>query len=88
MLGNDSDPDGDTITPAVARQPGSGTVDLPQRTARSPYTPNAGFFGTDSFAYRPTTARAAGNEATVTIKVNQLPPLRRHRRAGCSDPAS
>jgi hypothetical protein len=73
VLGNDSDPDGDTLTPVVARQPGSGTVDL-RPDGSFTYTPNAAFFGTDSFSYQANDGTGNGNGATVTIKVNQLPP--------------
>ncbi len=50
ILGNDSDPDGDNITPTILTQPEHGTVIL-NEDGTVQYTPAAGFFGIDNFTY-------------------------------------
>ncbi|MFC1640766.1 Ig-like domain-containing protein [Patescibacteria group bacterium] len=54
VLNNDEDPDGtlDPTTVEVISGPFNGTVDIDPVTGVITYTPNAGFFGTDSFVYR------------------------------------
>jgi PKD repeat protein len=75
VLGNDTDLDGtlDATTVAIVSQPANGTLDVNPLTGEITYTPNANFFGTDSFAY---TVRdnegVVSNEATVTIIVNSV----------------
>jgi uncharacterized protein (TIGR03437 family) len=66
-----SDPDGDTLTFAVHRQPSYGTLSgtAPNLT----YTPNLNFFGTDTFTYKLSDGTVYGPLATVTITVNGLP---------------
>ena len=52
MLGNDTDPDGDTLTAAVVDSaPSHGTLTL-NADGSFTYTPAANFNGTDSFTYR------------------------------------
>jgi hypothetical protein len=75
ILRNDTDPDGDSLM--AVREPGSGpangTLTLnPDGTFT--YTPNAGFTGKDSFAYRANDGRADSNVATVTITVRRPAP--------------
>ena len=49
LLGNDSDPEGDLLTVAIATDPSSGTVNLVGGVAT--YQPDDGFSGKDSFTY-------------------------------------
>jgi subtilisin-like proprotein convertase family protein len=50
VLGNDSDPDGDTLTAVLAGQPKQGTVDL-QSDGAFTYRPKKNAKGKDSFTY-------------------------------------
>jgi VCBS repeat-containing protein len=70
VLANDTDLDGDDLAAAIVTGPTSGTLTLNADGSFS-YTPNAGFFGEDSFTY------SAGDgedtaEATVALTVNQV----------------
>ena len=70
VLGNDSDPEGDAFTAAVATSPAKGTLTL-NADGSFAYTPNANFNGTDSFAY--TAGNAGGSDtASVTITVGPM----------------
>ena len=76
VLGNDSDPDaGDSLDVSsvqIATAAGNGTA-APQVDGTVVYTPNAGFFGGDSFAYTVAdTAGARSGSATVTVTVNEV----------------
>ena len=51
VLGNDSDPDGDDLTALLDSGPSNGSLTLNVDGSFS-YTPDAGFFGQDSFSYR------------------------------------
>src|SRR5262249_43168688 len=51
VLANDSDPDGDPITPLITSAPANGTFTL-NSDGSFLYTPNTNFYGTDSFSYR------------------------------------
>ena len=64
-----TDADGDALTFAVT-QPTNGTVTLSGSTAT--YTPNAGYFGTDSFTYTANDGTADSNTGTVTVTVNSV----------------
>jgi len=57
---------------AVATAPTSGTTSLSGTTVT--YTPNAGFFGTDSFTYTASGPGGTSAPATVTITVSTPPP--------------
>ncbi len=77
LLGNDTDPDGDTLiintTPVTA--PTNGTVTI-NADGTYTYTPNANFNGTDSFTYEVSDGNGGKTTATVTITVsatNDLP---------------
>ena len=64
-----SDPEGQTLTFTVTRQPKRGTVTV-EETGSFTYTPKKNKVGTDSFTY--TVTDPAGNvsrEATVTIRI-------------------
>jgi hypothetical protein len=51
VLGNDTDPDGDSLTAALQSGPGDGTLSLNSNGSFT-YTPDPGFFGSDSFNYK------------------------------------
>jgi LPXTG-motif cell wall-anchored protein len=68
VLSNDSDPDGDPLTAAVASRAANGTLIL-NGDGSFTYTPNPGFVGTDSFTYTASDGEATSNPATVTITV-------------------
>ncbi len=70
VSGNDSDPDGDATTITSNTQPANGTVVL-NADGTFIYTPNADFFGTDSFMYTICDAAGACDDATVTITVTE-----------------
>ena len=72
-MGNDTDPDGDTLTAALVTGPTHGTLTGTSTDGAFTYTPNANFAGTDTFTY--TVADAGGltsNIATVTITVTSI----------------
>jgi hypothetical protein len=62
-----SDPDLDTLTFTVVTAPANGT--LTGTTATVVYTPNAGFVGSDQFAFKASDGQLDSNTATVTIAV-------------------
>ena len=68
VLGNDSDPDGDTLTAIQADNPGYGTLTL-NADGSFTYQPNAGFLGTDDFFYLAYDGKTGYESATVTITV-------------------
>ncbi len=68
LLSNDSDPDGDEITPLLETEPDHGTVTL-QLDGAFTYTPEAGFSGTDAFTYFVSDGIVNSNLADVTITV-------------------
>ncbi|NBC32813.1 MAG: hypothetical protein GVY13_09085 [Alphaproteobacteria bacterium] len=70
ILANDGDPDGDPLTALVPEQPAHGTVSATE-DGRLIYTPDAGFTGTDSFAYVLGDGKAGRDTATVTITVEE-----------------
>lgn len=77
VLGNDGDADGDALNAVLASGPASGSLALNGDGSFS-YTPDAGFSGTDSFAYRAFDGALYSNSATVTISVTasvNAPPV-------------
>ena len=73
VLANDTDPDvpADTIVVTETTQGANGSVTTNGTTAT--YTPNLGFFGTDSFTYTIGDGKGGTDTATVTIAVNLRP---------------
>lgn len=71
VLGNDSDPDGDPLTAVCVSGPSKGTLTLYANGAFR-YTPNPGYFGTDSFTYQANDGTVGSNVVTVTITVVQV----------------
>lgn len=72
VLANDSDPDGDEITVFDYTQPSNGTVNCENGVCT--YTPNPGFYGTDTFTYTITDPYGLQSTATVTITVTRTEP--------------
>ena len=68
LLDNDFDPDGDDLTLDLGETPQNGSVTLLSDGSFT-YTPDADFFGTDSFTYVVSDGFREA-EATVTITVN------------------
>ena len=66
VLGNDTDADGDMITAVWVSDPGDGSVALNADGSFS-YTPDADFYGVDSFVYKANDGTDDSNTATVTI---------------------
>lgn len=71
VLTNDTDPNGDVITAELVAQPAHGTVTL-AANGGFVYTPNANWFGSDSFTYKAKDAELYSNIATVTITVTPV----------------
>ena len=72
VAGNDSDPEGDTLTFAVGTGPAHGTLSF-NANGSFTYTPSAGWFGTDTFTYTANDGNGGTDTATVTIVVNTPP---------------
>ena len=68
VLGNDSDPDGDSLSAQLADRPTHGAVTL-NANGSFTYTPTAGYSGADSFTYVVSDGTAQSAPATVTIAV-------------------
>lgn len=69
VLTNDTDVDNDVLSAILVGGPSHGTVTL-NVDGSFEYTPEAGFLGTDTFTYAADDGKEAGNEATVSITVN------------------
>ncbi|MEF8866619.1 MAG: Ig-like domain-containing protein [Salinibacter sp.] len=74
ILGNDSDPDGDLLTPTVVSPPDNGTLTLSEDGSFE-YVPDSNFDGTDSFTYEVADGNGAADQATVTLEVNGVRAL-------------
>ena len=78
VLGNDSDPDGDSLT-VSAYDVGSaqgGTVGCTPAGACT-YSPRSGFSGTDTFGYTASDGKGGTDSAKVTVLVQQPIPANR-----------
>lgn len=77
VLGNDGDPDGDTVTIVAgsASTPTNGTAVI--SSGKILYTPNSNYFGSDSFTYKITDGNGNFDTATVNISVASVvdPPI-------------
>jgi len=78
VLGNDSDPDGDTLSivaGSVSDPPNGSAVDNGDGTIT--YTPDPAYVGFDSFAYTVTDGKGGTDTATVTVEVTAVddPPV-------------
>ncbi len=72
VLANDSDPDGDSLSLAIVRQPDIGSVMISGQGTRIIYTPATGFMGIDSFDYEVSDGNGGTAVATVTVTVSGL----------------
>jgi hypothetical protein len=68
VLGNDSDPDGDTLSVTSASNPAHGSV-VVNADGTVTYTPDPGFTGTDTFTYTISDGNGGTDTATVTVNV-------------------
>ncbi|MEA2371954.1 MAG: hypothetical protein QOH12_2348 [Solirubrobacteraceae bacterium] len=77
VLGNDTDPDADTLTAVLVTGTTHGSLTLNPNGSFT-YTPTANFVGSDSFTYRASDGFASSAPATVTITVNGAPTVVNH----------
>jgi len=70
VLDNDSDPDGDPLTITSTTNPSNGSVSIVGDEIV--YTPNTGYFGSDSFQYTISDGQGHSETATVTIEVTDV----------------
>jgi hypothetical protein len=77
VLANDTDADGDTLTATLTADAANGAVDL-QPSGAFTYTPQASFYGSDSFSYEASDGTTS-SAAVVAITVVQY--------AGVDDPS-
>ncbi|MEO5915483.1 MAG: Ig-like domain-containing protein [Luteolibacter sp.] len=73
VLANDTDPRSRQLTAVLNAGPAHGTLGLNTNGSFS-YTPNIGFYGTDSFTYRANNGVVNSTSATVTIAVREIVP--------------
>ncbi|MGY5848001.1 Ig-like domain-containing protein [Salegentibacter sp. HM20] len=73
VLANDEDEDGDALIAELRDAPENGTLNL-NPDGSFTYTPDAGFFGTDTFTYVAFDGEDFSNLASVSIVVNQVVP--------------
>lgn len=73
VLANDQDAQGDVMAAQLASAPAHGVLTL-AADGSFRFVPAAGYAGTDSFSYRASDGKLAGNLATVTINVVAPPP--------------
>jgi VCBS repeat-containing protein len=71
VLNNDTDGDLEPLTASILTQPANGTATL-QDDGTFTYTPNANFFGVDTFTYRAWDGSDFSSPGTVTITVNGI----------------
>ncbi len=76
VLGNDSDPDGDSMTATLIDGPSHGVASL-NPDGSFTYTPSTNFFGSDAFTYQASDGTLQSSNATVTIHVAHVnhPPV-------------
>ena len=71
LLANDTDPESDSLTAVLQSGPAHGTLTLANDGSFS-YTPEADYFGPDSFSYKANDGSVDGNLATVSIGVDAV----------------
>jgi hypothetical protein len=69
VLGNDTDTDGDGLSAILAGNPSNGALVL-NPDGSFTYTPNAGFYGQDSFTYQANDGEMLSGVTTVTLTVD------------------
>jgi large repetitive protein len=75
VLGNDTDPESDTLTPILETAPVNGVLTL-NANGSFTYIPAAGYFGTDSFTYFAfdgSLQSAAAATVSITVNENAVP---------------
>ena len=70
VLANDTDADGDTLSVEIVANPEHGTVVLNSNGSFS-YSPESGYYGSDSFTYKASDGADSSETATVTIVVEE-----------------
>ncbi len=73
VLGNDVDPDGDSLTVTQAGPSANGSMVSINPDGTVIYTPVAGFVGTDTFTYTVDDGNGGTNTATVQVMVDPAP---------------
>ncbi len=75
VLGNDSDPDGDTLSISAVTDPTHGNV--ANNGSSVTYTPDTGYVGTDTFSYTCSDGHGGVDTAQVTVDVGNVndPPV-------------
>ncbi len=71
VLGNDSDPEGATLSAVVVTGPSHGSLTL-NTNGSFTYNPSGSYTGPDSFTYRATDGPAQSAAATVSLMVNRV----------------
>jgi hypothetical protein len=71
VLGNDSDPENNSLTAEKVSDPANGTLTF-HANGSFEYTPNANFFGDDSFIYRASDGTSTSGVATVHLTVQPV----------------
>jgi VCBS repeat-containing protein len=71
VLGNDDDPDGDTLTAVLVVDVSHGSLIL-SADGSFTYAPAEGYIGVDSFTYNATDGVLSSNDAVVTITVIEV----------------
>lgn len=74
VLGNDEDPDEDSLTAVLVSAPAHGSLTL-NVGGSFQYTADAAYVGPDSFTYRANDGLVNSNLATVSIDVTNQPPV-------------
>ena len=74
VLSNDTDTNGDALTPVNVSTPANGTVTVNANGSFS-YSPNSGFTGTDSFTYQANDGTTNSSTATVTLTISNDAPV-------------
>jgi hypothetical protein len=72
VLTNDTDADGDTLTITAVTQGANGSVAITGGGTTVDYTPNANYFGSDSFTYTISDGNGGSDTATVSITVTNV----------------
>ena len=71
VLANDTDDDGDTLKAVLYTSPSHGTLTL-NDDGSFVYTPNADYYGTDTFVYYASDDTFESSQITVTITINAV----------------
>tara|TARA_A100000164_G_scaffold239376_1_gene212665 strand:+ start:630 stop:3659 length:3030 start_codon:yes stop_codon:yes gene_type:complete len=66
-----SDQDGDSLSKTIVSQPDNGTL-VPGAGLNYTYTPDSGYFGTDSFTYKVNDGTSDSDAKTVSFDIDQV----------------